>query len=88
MPTAMWDASTGDQYPCYLWTMDRGTYGFADGIDYITIRDSKRGIQHGEATWGIAGSPVYLYFGATFANVTTLPDTFRTTTIRIEAFTE
>jgi len=87
-PLRLWDTSTGDQYPCYLWMMDRNTYGFADGIDYVTIRDANRGIQHGEATWCATGATVYLYFGATFNNVKALPDTFQTSTMRIEAFTQ
>lgn len=86
-PMRLWDLSTGDQYPCYLWIMDKGTYAYSSNLDYRTIRDS-RGIQHGEATWCVTGSPVYVYFGATFQAGGRLPDTFRTTTIRIEAYTQ
>ena len=87
----LYDANSpapANQFYCYLWVEDKALFNFPTNLDYRTIRDSRRGIQYCETTWGQAVSPVYLYFGANFGNGTSLPDTFRTTTLTIEAFSE
>ena len=72
-------------FPCFLWMIDKSSGAFANSEDYVTIKDAVRGIQFAEATWGAAGSPNYIYFGANF-QYASIPDTYRTTTLRIEAF--
>lgn len=75
-------------YPVFLWMMDLGTPAFTPGLDYATAKDATRGIQHAAATWATGtSSPNYVYFGADFTNATT-PNTYKTTTLRVEAFTE
>jgi len=88
-PGTLWDTATGNQFPCYLWMMDKGTYNFYTGAasDYSIIRDSGRGIQYSEAGWGATQSNVFVYFGANFATATT-PNTYRTQTLRLESFYE
>jgi hypothetical protein len=84
------------QYPCFFWMTDRqtaanasaATSAFADGADYITVKDKIRGIHHAEGpNWGTTSSPDYVYIGACFTNAST-PRTYKTSTLRIEAFTE
>lgn len=77
----------GSAYPCFLWMMDVGTTGFANGADYMTMKDSARGIQHAEATFGSTSSPDYVYFGANFTSAVT-PRTYKTNRLIIEAYTD
>lgn len=96
----LWDTNTtpanqAPLYPCYLWMMDKGTFNFwttgaSAAPDYSIIRDSMRGIQHAEAGWGAAPSPVYVYFGANFATAVTSTSgvTYKTSALELEAFFE
>ncbi len=86
-PDRLWESTLGSGFPCFLWMMDRFTGGFSDGMDYITVKDGNRGIQYGEASWGGSASPDYIYIGADFTTAVT-PRTYRTNTLRVEAFTE
>lgn len=87
-PDRLWASELGNGYPCFVWMMDTGTAGFLNALDYVTVRDALRGIQHAEATWAATTiSPAYIYIGADFTLATT-PNTYRTTTLRIEAFTD
>lgn len=73
-------------YPCFLWMLDKGMWGFGNGKDYAIIRDMTHGIQHGEATWAMTNvSPLYVYLGADFSFATT-PNTYKTTSLTIEAY--
>lgn len=86
-PDRLWEQTLGSAYPCFIWMVDAANGGFYGGWDYITVKDASKGIQHGEITWGNTASPDYIYFGADFTNAVT-PRTYRTNTIRLEAFTE
>lgn len=86
-PDRLYSTELGNDYPCFIWMKDAGTSGFANGEDYVTVKDSVRGIQHGEATFGATPSPEYIYFGALFTNAVT-PRLYKTSRLMIEAFTE
>lgn len=78
----------GSAYPCFLWMKDVGTSGFVNGEDYITMKESARGLQHAESTFGVGcASPDYLYFGANFTSAVT-PRTYKTNRLIIEAYTD
>lgn len=85
-PMRLWSTELGDQYPCFLWVMDRKTPKFVDAYDYATVWDA-RGIQHAEDTFGPARSPNYIYLGADFSHAAT-PRTYKTGTLSIELFYE
>ncbi|MBN1823724.1 MAG: hypothetical protein JW803_05330 [Endomicrobiales bacterium] len=87
LPNQLWVTEFGDQYPCFLWIMDRNTSGFSDTMDYITVWEEKRGIQHAESTWGAAKSKNYIYFGANFENAVA-PATYRTNKLTLELYYE
>lgn len=81
-------------YPCFFWMKDRytpsmpqyATTVFENGEDYITVKDAN-GIHHaGGYNWGQTQSPDCIYIGAKFENVNY--GMYKTSTIRIEAFTE
>jgi hypothetical protein len=76
-------------FPCWVYLLDKTGPGYvATGGGYQEIWDSVLGIQFAEATWGQPGTPqVYVYFGASFAGATT-PNTYQTTTLRVEAYHE
>jgi hypothetical protein len=82
------------QYPCFVWIKDfhtpaipsTNTTAFANGEDYVTVKDALRGGQHAEGTWNSMPSPDYIYFGAYFKNAVT-PRTYNAT-LRVEAFFE
>jgi len=87
----LYASEIGSGYPCFFWMKDAQTTGasaFVNGEDYVTIKESARGMHHAESTWatGVV-SPDYIYIGANFASVVT-PRTYKTSTLRIEAFTE
>ena len=86
-PDRLYSTELGNAYPCFEWMKDAATMGFANGEDYVTVKDANRGIQHAESTWAYASSPDYLYFGALFTGAVT-PRIYRTSRLMIEAFTE
>lgn len=95
-PNRLYASETGSGYPCFIWMKDKSaaddpsTTGtnetFVNGDDYMVVKDSARGIQHAEATFGSAGSPDYIYLGADFTGIL-VPNTFKTT-IYLETFSE
>ena len=77
------------QYPCFLWMTDKGNTGWYNGESYAEIKDGTFGLQTAEATWSTGvPSPVCVYVGANFATATTSAGgtTYKTTTLRLEAF--
>ncbi len=87
-PDRLWAQELGDQYPCFLWMKDKNTPGFQNGEDYVTVKEAARGLHHSEGDWGTGvPSPDYIYIGADFTNALT-PRTYKTSTLRLEAFTE
>jgi hypothetical protein len=86
-PDRLWSAELGSNYPCFFWMMDKGTTGFADSDDYVTVWDN-RGIHHAEGpTWGGATSPNYIYLGADFTGGVA-PSTYQTSRLMVELFYE
>lgn len=86
-PDRLWSAELGSKYPCFFWMMDRGTTGFADSDEYVTVWDN-RGIHHAEGpTWGGATSPNYIYLGADFTGGVA-PSTYQTSRLMVELFYE
>ena len=88
----LWANELGSGFPCFLWMLDKNSpvsswnpSGWSNGMDYARIRESVRGVQYAEATWGAMGSPIYIYFGADFTSASS-PNTYKTTTLRIESF--
>lgn len=86
-PDRLWSQELGNAYPCFLWMMDRHSTNFVDGYDYATVWDDQRGIQHGEASFGGAVSPNYVYFGADFSGAMG-STTYRTGKLIVELFYE
>ncbi len=84
--STLYSATLGSGYPCFFWMKDVGT-PFTDGEDYVTVMD-ERGGHHAEGSnWADYPNPNYIYIGAKFSNATT-PNTYKTNTLRIEAFYE
>jgi len=82
-------------FRCFLWMKDHSTpdipasntVAFHDGEDYVTAWEENRGNQVAEGTWFHCDSPNYMYFGANFLGAAS-PATYKTSTMRIEAFIE
>ncbi|MBN1823951.1 MAG: hypothetical protein JW803_06515 [Endomicrobiales bacterium] len=82
-------------YPCFIYMKDRADQSvptknvdpFTDGMDYVCIKQAGNGIQHAADTFGSASSPDYIYFGAKFTDALA-GETYRTTTMRIERYTQ
>ncbi len=87
----------GNGYPCFLYMLDKSSMtttasGQADNNgDYAEIWDQALGLQSaaGTGSSGFTGPTgqawAYVYFGANFASAIS-PNTYRTTTLRLEAF--
>jgi hypothetical protein len=89
--TELGGAMGGNGYPCFIYMLDKNTSTFApaagNGI-YQEVWDGTLGMQYAAMTFGAPGtSSIYLYFGAGFTGATT-PNTYRTTTLKLEAFHE
>ena len=90
-PDRLWESTLGSAFPCFLWMMDKNTGGFANGMDYITVKarghtPSGAAIQYGEGSFGDSASPDYIYVGADFTAAVT-PAAYATV-LRVEAYTE
>jgi hypothetical protein len=84
------------KYPCWMWMMDKSTKvnvaagvknDFANGDDYVTVKDAVRGIHHASGNnWLKTTSPDNIYVGANFGYA--LSGRTYNTTVRVELFTE
>lgn len=92
----LYSMEISSSYPCFLWMKDKSTPDmpgtaaddkFVYGEDYCVIWEENRGCQHAEGTWSPMSSPNFLYLGADFSSAST-PETYQTSNLRIELFTE
>lgn len=82
----LYSPQLGTGYNCWLFMMDKGTSGYADGSDDVTVWDI-RGIHSSESGFTGAMSPNYVYIGANFATALT-PRTYHTNKLTVEVFYE
>lgn len=93
-PDRLYSNLLGVRYPCFIWMKDRQTRtiadttitAFANGDDYVTVKDAIGGIQHAEATRAKVSSPDYIYVGADFTNA--LGGRTYQANVRLEVFSE
>jgi hypothetical protein len=83
--------ANGNGWPCFIYMLDHASTSFApnagNGI-YQEVWDGTLGMQYAVNTFGQPGtSSIYLYFGASFAGATT-PNTYKTSTLTLEAYHE
>lgn len=86
VPDRLWEGQLTDQYPCYIWMLDKQSSDFENGMAYATAWDY-RGIQHAEMTFGGSRSPNYVYFGADFSQAVGLRS-YSTDRLTVELFNE
>ncbi|MCX5782622.1 MAG: hypothetical protein NT145_08000 [Elusimicrobia bacterium] len=86
----LYSTELGSSFWCFLVMKDKGTTGtnaFTNGEDYVIVKDYAGGIQDSEGAWHPVSSPDNIYIGADFTNAT-LPRTYKTSKLIIEAFIE
>lgn len=87
----------GQCFPAFLWMLDRsnldtdaalaGDQPFQDGAEYISIWNSIKGLQIGEATWYRLSAPYYIYLAADFTRATG-GKAYSTNSLTVEIFHE
>ncbi len=85
----LYSQTLGSGFRCFFWMKDKNTggdYPFTDGEDYVTVIDERGGHYAEGNNWGAMDNPNYIYIGAKFSNATYR--TYKTNTLRIEAFYE
>jgi len=84
----LYSPDLGSGFWCFLFMRDKGSSGINMGDSYLTVKQAFSGIQYAESNWSNnMQSPNYIYLGANFSKAGA-GRTYKTSTLRIEAFSE
>ena len=87
----LYSVELGSSFYCFFSMKDKGSTGtdaMTNGESYITVKEAFIGMQYAESSWSNSmTSPNYIYLGANFSTAKT-GKTYKTSTLRIEGFSE